>query len=95
LVDVGIRPLATLYHWDLPQALEDEGGWPNRDTAERFADYSHLVASALSDRIGNWRLFNEPKTFTQLGYLYGVHAPGRTDPLAFLRATHLVNLAQG
>jgi beta-glucosidase len=95
LLEAGIRPLATLYHWDLPQALEDEGGWPNRDTAERFTDYSRLVAEALSDRIGDWVLFNEPKTFTQLGYLHGVHAPGRKDPLAFLRATHVVNLAQG
>jgi beta-glucosidase len=95
LLEAGIRPLATLYHWDLPQSLEDEGGWPNRDTAERFTDYSRLVAEALSDRIGDWVLFNEPKTFTQLGYLYGVHAPGRKDALAFLRATHVVNLAQG
>lgn len=95
LLEAGIRPLATLYHWDLPQALEDNGGWPNRDTAERFADYSGIVASALSDRIGDWVLFNEPKTFTQMGYLRGIHAPGRKDPLAFLLATHVVNLAQG
>ena len=95
LLEAGIRPLPTLYHWDLPQALEDDGGWPNRDTADRFADYSRIVAGALSDRIDNWVLFNEPKTFTQLGYLYGAHAPGRKDPLAFLRATHVVNLAQG
>ena len=95
LLEAGIRPLATLYHWDLPQALEDDGGWPNRDTAGRFTDYSRLVADALSDRIGNWVLFNEPKTFTQMGYLHGVHAPGRKDPLAFVRATHVVNLAQG
>ena len=87
LLEAGIRPLPTLYHWDLPQALEDDGGWPNRDTADHFADYSRSVAGALSDRIENWVLFNEPKTFTQLGYLYGAHAPGRKDPLAFLRAT--------
>jgi beta-glucosidase len=95
LLEAGIRPLPTLYHWDLPQALEDDGGWPNRDTADRFADYSRIVAGALSDRIGNWVLLNEPKTFTQLGYLYGAHAPGRKDAVAFLRATHVVNLAQG
>jgi beta-glucosidase len=95
LLKAGIRPLPTLYHWDLPQSLEDEGGWPNRDTAERFAEYSHIVARALADRIEHWVIFNEPKTFTQVGYLYGAHAPGRKDPLAFLRATHVVNLAQG
>ena len=85
----------TLYHWDLPQPLEDAGGWPNRDTAERFADYVGIVARALGDRIGHWCIFNEPKTFTGVGYWQGRHAPGRTDPLAFLRATHTVNLAQG
>jgi beta-glucosidase len=91
----GIRPTVTLYHWDLPQKLEDVGGWPNRDTAERFADYAALVANALGDRVSNWTIFNEPKTFTGVGYWEGHHAPGRSDPLAFLRATHTVNLAQG
>jgi beta-glucosidase len=90
-----IRPLPTLYHWDLPQTLEDAGGWPNRETSDRFADYVAIVAEALSDRIGHWSIFNEPKTFTGVGYWEGRHAPGRTDPLAFLRATHTVNLAQG
>lgn len=91
----GIRPLPTLYHWDLPQPLEDAGGWPNRDTAERFADYASLVGHALADRIGQWAIFNEPKTFTGVGYWNGRHAPGRTDWPAFLKATHTVNLAQG
>lgn len=91
----GIRPLVTLYHWDLPQALEDAGGWPVRDTAERFAEYAAIVAHALSDRIDHWGIFNEPKTFTGVGYWQGRHAPGRTEPLAFVRATHTVNLAQG
>ena len=95
LLDAGIRPLATLYHWDLPQALEDAGGWPNRDTALRFADYAETVASALSDRVQHWLLLNEPKTFLSCGYWYGIHAPGRREPLAFLRATHVANLAQG
>jgi len=91
----GIRPMATLYHWDLPQALEDEGGWPNRDTAERFAEYAAQVVHALGDRVERWIIFNEPKTFTGIGYWQGAHAPGRKDPLSFLRATHTVNLAQG
>jgi beta-glucosidase len=95
VLQAGIRPLVTLYHWDLPQPLEDAGGWPNRDTAERFADYVAIVARTLGDRIEHWCIFNEPKTFTGVGYWQGRHAPGRTEPLAFLRATHTVNLAQG
>lgn len=91
----GIRPLPTLYHWDLPQALEDRGGWPNRDTAGRFADYAGLVVRALGDRVSDWVVFNEPSIFTTLGYLLGVHAPGRRDADAFFRATHVVSLAQG
>jgi beta-glucosidase len=95
LLRAGIRPLATLYHWDLPQALEEQGGWPNRDTAQRFTDYVAAVGSVLADRVGQWLIFNEPKTFTGAGYWQGVHAPGRRDPLAFLKSTHTVNLAQG
>jgi beta-glucosidase len=91
----GIRPLATLYHWDLPQALEDAGGWPERDTAARFADYAEIMVRALGDRVKHWVILNEPKTFSAVGYWYGVHAPGRKDPLAFVRATHVINLAQG
>jgi beta-glucosidase len=95
VLQAGIRPLPTLYHWDLPQTLEDAGGWPNRDTAERFADYAGLVGHALGDRIRQWAIFNEPKTFTGVGYWNGTHAPGRKDWPAFLKATHTVNLAQG
>jgi beta-glucosidase len=95
LLEAQIRPLATLYHWDLPQPLEDAGGWPVRDTAARFAEYAHLVGRALGDRVGHWCIFNEPKTFTGVGYWNGTHAPGRRDWRAFLRATHTVNLAQG
>jgi|SRR5882672_3076298 len=91
----GIRPLVTLYHWDLPQALEEAGGWPERDTAARFAEYAEIVARALGDRVMHWNVFNEPKTFSAVGYWYGVHAPGRKEPLAFVRATHVINLAQG
>jgi beta-glucosidase len=94
-LEAGLRPLATLYHWDLPQELEDKGGWANRDTSERFGDYVALVADALGDRVRHWVVLNEPKTFTSTGYWLGVHAPGRKDPRAFLRATHGANLAQG
>jgi beta-glucosidase len=95
LLQARIRPIVTLYHWDLPQALEDAGGWPNRDTASRFADYVELAARALGDRISDWMLFNEPLAFTYRGYLDGTHAPGRKSLFDFLRASHTVNLAQG
>ena len=95
LLEARIRPFVTLYHWDLPQALEDAGGWPNRDTAARFVDYVQLAARALGDRVSDWVLFNEPDAFVDLGYLEGTHAPGRKSLLDFLRATHVVNLAQG
>jgi len=95
LLAAGIRPFPTLYHWDLPQALEDAGGWPHRDTASRFAEYAELVVRALGDHVKSWMIFNEPNIFTTMGYLIGIHAPGRRDPDAFLRATHVVNLAHG
>jgi beta-glucosidase len=95
LLEAHIRPLVTLYHWDLPQTLEDAGGWPNRDVAGRFSDYVQLVTQALGDRVSDWILFNEPDAFVDLGYLEGTHAPGRKSILDFLRATHVVNLAQG
>jgi beta-glucosidase len=95
LLEAHIRPFVTLYHWDLPQALEDAGGWPNHDTASRYADYVQLVAQALGDRVTDWMLFNEPSVFTFSGYLEGRHPPGHQSILDFLRATHTVNLAQG
>jgi len=94
LLEAGIRPLPTLYHWDLPQALERRGGWPERDTAGRFADYTERVVRELGDRVSDWLLLNEPGVFTANGYGQGSHAPGRRDPDAFLRATHVANLAQ-
>jgi len=94
LLEARIRPFVTLYHWDLPQALEDAGGWPNRDTASRFADYVELVTRALGDRVSDWMLFNEPLAFTYKGYLDGTHAPGRNSLIDFLRTSHTVNLAQ-
>ena len=95
LLAAGIRPFPTLYHWDLPQALEDAAAGPNRDTASRFADYAETWSRALGDRVQDWLIFNEPHIFTTLGYLLGIHAPGLRDLDAFLRATHTVNLAQG
>jgi beta-glucosidase len=94
LLEARVRPFVTLYHWDLPQALEDAGGWPNRDTSSRFADYVEIVARALGDRVSDWMLFNEPLAFTYNGYLDGTHAPGHTSIVDFLRASHSVNLAQ-
>ncbi|WP_455354576.1 GH1 family beta-glucosidase [Streptomyces sp. SYSU K217416] len=91
----GIRPSLTLYHWDLPQELEDAGGWPERDTAYRFAAYADLVAGSLGDRVDLWTTLNEPWCSAFLGYGSGVHAPGRTDPVAALRAAHHLNLAHG
>ncbi|KRV47930.1 beta-glucosidase [Wenjunlia vitaminophila] len=91
----GITPVATLYHWDLPQALQDAGGWPERDTAERFGEYAALVAEALGDRVPIWTTLNEPWCSAFLGYGSGVHAPGHTDPVAALRAAHHLNLAHG
>ncbi|MFF7384429.1 GH1 family beta-glucosidase [Streptomyces griseoluteus] len=95
LLEHGIKPAVTLYHWDLPQELEDAGGWPERDTAHRFAEYAHLVGEALGDRVENWITLNEPWCSAFLGYGSGVHAPGRTDPVASLRAAHHLNLAHG
>ncbi|MFE2429039.1 GH1 family beta-glucosidase [Streptomyces sp. NPDC059373] len=95
LLGRGIRPVLTLYHWDLPQELEDAGGWPERGTAGRFAEYAALVADALGDRVPMWTTLNEPWCAAFLGYGEGVHAPGRTDPVAALRAAHHLNLGHG
>ena len=95
LIAAGIKPVVTLYHWDLPQALEDEGGWTNRATAEAFAEYARVVARALGDRIHLWTTLNEPWCSSFLGYASGVHAPGVTDPAAALAAVHHLNLAHG
>ena len=94
-LEAGIRPFCTLYHWDLPQALEDRGGWPNRDLAGYFADYSGIVAKHLGDRITVWAPFNMPWTVAYLGYGVGSFPPGRASYTDFLRAAHTINLAQG
>jgi beta-glucosidase len=95
LLAVGIDPWVTLYHWDLPQVLEDAGGWPNRDTAYRFADYSMLVFDKLSDRVDTFTTLNEPWCSAWLGYNVGVHAPGRKDFNASINAVHHLLLGHG
>jgi beta-glucosidase len=91
----GIRPFPTLYHWDLPQPLQDRGGWTSRETADRFAEYAQIATRAYADRCGNWLIFNEPSMFVNLGHLSGIHAPGIRDPAITMRVGHIVNLAQG
>ncbi|WP_059007059.1 GH1 family beta-glucosidase [Streptomyces specialis] len=95
LLDHGISPWVTLYHWDLPQTLEDSGGWPRRETAEHFAAYAALVHQRLGDRVEHWTTLNEPWCSAFLGYAAGVHAPGRTDGAAALRAAHHLLLGHG
>ena len=91
----GIEPLITLYHWDLPAELQDDGGWTNRATAERFAEYTAALTRALGDRVTSWVTVNEPWCAAFLGYGSGVHAPGITDEAASLSAAHHLNLAHG
>jgi beta-glucosidase len=91
----GITPIPTLFHWDLPQPLEDEGGWLSRDTAYRFADYAQLAAERLADRIPLWITLNEPFVVMSMGYGLGTHAPGRTLLLGALPAAHHQLLGHG
>src|SRR5450759_3020823 len=95
LIARGIKPIATLYHWDLPQPLEDAGGWPNRETAYRFAQYAAVIGAALGDRVEIWTTLNEPWCSAYLGYGSGAHAPGRTNSEDALKAVHHLNLAHG
>jgi beta-glucosidase len=95
LLAAGITPVPTLYHWDLPQPLEDAGGWLNRDTAQRFADYATLAAGRLADRIGTWITLNEPYVVTAMGYALGIHAPGKALMLGALPTVHHQLLGHG
>jgi beta-glucosidase len=95
LLDAGVEPVVTLYHWDLPQALEDDGGWPVRATAEAFAEYASVVDAALGDRVRRWCTVNEPWCASMLGYCGGQHAPGRTEPAAAVAAAHHLLLGHG
>jgi beta-glucosidase len=90
-----IEPFITLYHWDLPQELEDAGGWPLRETAYRFAGYAETCFRAFGDRVRSWITLNEPWCSSHLGYLKGVHAPGIKDRQTAFRAVHHLNLAHG
>jgi beta-glucosidase len=91
----GITPIVTLYHWDLPQALEDRGGWTSRETAERFAEYAAIMYSRLGDRVETWTTLNEPWCSAFLGYASGIHAPGRTEPEVSFAAAHHLLLGHG
>jgi beta-glucosidase len=91
----GIQPMVTLYHWDLPQYLEEAGGWPVRDTAMRFAEFAEACFHELGDKVTNWITLNEPWCSAFLGYESGVHAPGRHDRPAAYRAAHHLLLAHG
>ncbi len=91
----GIEPFVTLYHWDLPQAVEDQGGWPARETVDAFAEYVEVVAARLGDRVTNWITQCEPWVIAWLGYAIGEHAPGRTDEADAIAAAHHVLLSHG
>ncbi len=95
LLAKNIKPWLTLYHWDLPQALENKGGWTNRDTSYLFADYAASVHDVLGDRVSAWTTLNEPWCSSFLSYIGGEHAPGRQDPAAGLAASHHLLLAHG
>ena len=94
LLAAGIRPWCTMYHWDLPQALEDRGGWPNRELANYFADYAGILAKYLGDRITVWAPFNMPWAIAFMGYAAGAFPPCRTSFPDFLKAAHTIALAQ-
>ncbi|WP_433266969.1 family 1 glycosylhydrolase [Actinosynnema sp. CS-041913] len=95
LLEAGIAPVATLYHWDTPASVEDGGGWLRRDTAHRFAEYASVVGELLADRVAMWIPVNEPAMVTLLGYAIGQHAPGKTLLYDALPVAHHLNLAHG
>ncbi len=95
LLEKGIEPFPTLYHWDLPQALQDKGGWPNRETAVHFGEYARLVAKKLGDRVNYWITHNEPWVMAFAGHFAGEHAPGIQDPLAAGATVHHLLLSHG
>ncbi|MBE8726894.1 GH1 family beta-glucosidase [Flavobacterium hungaricum] len=93
LLASGIEPWITLYHWDLPHALEVKGGWTNRDSVKWFSDYVEVCAQYFGDRVKNWMVINEPSVFTGAGYFLGIHAPGKKGITNYLKAMHHVTLA--
>ena len=90
-----LTPFITLYHWDLPQALQDAGGWPNRDIVAAFGEYAALMGRTLGDRVRHWITFNEPFAFIVIGHVFGMHAPGIMNPEQAFQASPHVNLAHG
>jgi beta-glucosidase len=92
-LQAGIEPWITLYHWDLPQALEDKGGWTNREIVNWFSEFVTICAQSFGDRVKNWMVMNEPAVFTGAGYFLGIHAPGRRGLRNFLPAVHHVVLS--
>jgi beta-glucosidase len=95
LLQAGIEPFVNLYHWELPQVLQDQGGWPARPTAEGFANYAHVVSQHLGDRVRHWITLNEPYISAYVGYLEGRHAPGHRDLDEMVAASHHLLLAHG
>lgn len=95
LLESNINPYITLYHWDLPQALQDKGGWENPESVEWYCNYVDLMTRTLGDRIGEWTTFNEPFVVSMVGNLYGAHAPGKRDPVAAYTVAHHLMLSHG
>jgi len=95
LLKAGITPFVTLNHWDIPQVIEDEGGWTVRSTAEAFVDYANIVSRTLGDRASNWITHNEPAVVAWMGYSTGIHAPGLKDYSLGVRAAHHLLLSHG
>lgn len=93
-LEIGIEPWLTLYHWDLPQALQDRGGWGNRDIVSWFSEYADRVTREYGDRVKNWMVLNEPMAFTAVGHLMAMHAPGKMAPALFLKTAHHATMAQ-
>ena len=93
-LEQGVQPWLTAYHWDLPQALQDKGGWCSRDSVAWFADYTDLLSRTYGDKVKHWMVLNEPMAFTAVGHLLGIHAPGQRWPRHFLPAVHHAALCQ-
>lgn len=93
-LEQGVQPWITLYHWDLPQALEDKGGWQNRDVVGAFEEYANLITKSYGDKVKNWMVLNEPMAFTAVGHLLGIHAPGKKWPKNFIPTVHNATLCQ-
>lgn len=93
-LELGIEPWITIYHWDLPQALEDKGGWANREIIQWFSEFADFITKEYGAKVKNWMVLNEPMAFTAVGYFAGVHAPGYIAPQKFLKAVHHTTIVQ-